>query len=150
MSTAKNLRSNRSEAVLDIAHQRLLAVDSHLNSILAVDLTTGARTVFSAASTTPDAADVLSIPRAITLDAAHNRALILDTGRKAILAADLDTGARTVIYEYANQAPRRIFNPTQILMHPSFGYLLLLDNVTKTLAALDLSGAQPQVVTLTR
>ncbi len=135
---------------LDKENGRLLAVDSFLNGILAVDLETGARTYFSPPSATPDDEGTLLIPRAITMDTANNRALILDTGRKAIMAADLTTGDRSAVYQFGNRVPRRLFNPTQMEMHPTFGYLLLFDESTNTLVALDLNGPEVQQVTLVR
>ena len=135
---------------LDKENGRLLAADSTLNSVLAVDLETGARTYFSPPSATPDDEGTLLIPRAITMDTANNRALILDTGRKAIMAADLTSGERSVVYQFGNRVPRRLFNPTQMEMHPTFGYLLLFDESTNTLVALDLNGPEVQQVTLVR
>jgi sugar lactone lactonase YvrE len=137
---------------LDKEHGRLLAVDSNLNAVLAVNLETGTRTYFSPPSATPADDGALLIPRAITMDPANNRALVLDTGRKAIMAVDLSTGERSVVYQFGNQVPRRLFNPTHMEMHPTFGYLLLFDESTNanTLMALDLNGPEVQLVTLVR
>lgn len=135
---------------LDADNNRLLAADSRLNAIVAVDTTSGARSYFSPPSPTPDAEDVLTLPRAIAIDKPGNRALILDTGRKAILAADLATGERSMVYEYAEPTPRQLFTPTEMVMHPSFHYLLLLDSTTNQLVALDLTTETPQLVYLTR
>jgi uncharacterized protein YjiK len=135
---------------LDPANNRLLAVDSGINAIVAVDTTTGSRTYFSPPSSTPDADDLLTLPRAIVIDQPNNRALVLDTGRKAILAADLTTGERTVVYEYAESMPRQLFTPVQMTMHPTANYLLLLDSTTNLLVALDLTGETPQLVNVIR
>lgn len=142
--------SNLRGITLDKERNRILGVDSELNAVIAVDLTSGVRTYFSPPSATPDDDGALLMPRAIAMDTANNRALILDTGRKAIMAADLTTGERTVVYQYGNRVPRQLFNPTRMVRHPSFHYLLLLDETTNTLAALDLNGADTQFVTLTR
>ena len=135
---------------LDADNNRLLAADSGINAIVAVDTTSGARSYFSPPSPTADAEDVLTLPRAIAIDKPGNRALILDTGRKAILAADLATGERSMVYEYAAQTPRQLFAPTEMVMHPTFHYLLLLDSTTNQLVALDLTTETPQLVYLTR
>lgn len=135
---------------LDADNNRLLAADSGINAIVAVDTTSGARSYFSPPSPTADAEDVLTLPRAIAIDKPGNRALILDTGRKAILAADLATGERSMVYEYAEPTPRQLFTPTEMVMHPSFHYLLLLDSTTNQLVALDLTTETPQLVYLTR
>lgn len=142
--------SNVRGIALDAANNRLLAADSGINAIVAVDTTSGARTYFSPPSPTPTAEDVLTLPRAIVIDQPNNRALVLDTGRKAILAADLTTGERSAVYEYEALTPRQLFNPTGMVMHPTFHYLLLLDSTTNMLVALDLAGEAPQLVYLTR
>lgn len=136
--------------VLDEEHNRLLGVDSTVNAVLAVDLTTGTRTLFSPPSATPDAEDILLLPRAIALDKPNNRALVLDTGRKAIVGVDLTTGERADVYRYADVSPRVIWTPSKMVFHPTFNYLLLLDEFSGTLGALDLNGDTPQFVTLTR
>ncbi len=146
--------NNRFETIqgiaLDAANNRLLAADSGINAVVAIDLTSGARTYFSPPSPTPEDEGVLTLPRALAIDQARNRVLILDTGRGAILAADLTTGERSLVYEYEKQTPRLLFSPTEMKMHPTFGYLLLLDSATNMLVALDLSSETPQRVYLTR
>lgn len=135
---------------LDADNNRLLAIDSGLNAVLAVDLATGARSLFSPPAATPDAEDILSIPKSIVIDKTNNRALVLDSGRKAIVGVDLTTGKRADVYRYADASPRVVWTPAKMVLHPTFNYLLLIDEFTGTLSALDLNGDTPQFVTLTR
>jgi sugar lactone lactonase YvrE len=130
---------------LDAPRNRLLAVDVSLNSLTAVDLTTGARTLISN-SGVPDGGPGIQIPRALVVDG--DRALVLDTGLKAILAVDLTTGVRSIFFNYSDVAGMRLYNPIRMELHPQFGYLLLADNVTDTVTALDLQ--TKQLVTVAR
>lgn len=134
---------------LDKERNRLLVADSEINAVLAVDLTSGTRTYISPPSTTPEQEGGLRLPRAITMDTANNRALILDTGRQAIMGVDLTSGERSVVYSFGNQVPRQLLSPPMV-MHPTFQYLLLMEKTNNVLVALDLNTTPPQLVTLTR
>jgi len=81
---------------MDSANNRVLVADAALNAVMAVDLTTGTRTIISDL-TTPDAENVLSRPKSLVLDSANNRALVLDWNLNALVAVDLVTGARTIV-----------------------------------------------------
>jgi len=65
---------------------------------VAVDLTSGARTILSDA-TTPDAANPFSLPIGIVLDAANGRALVIDGsfGLNAVMAVELTSGDRVIV-----------------------------------------------------
>jgi len=145
--SAQNNFNDLRAIALDTERNRLLGVDAALNTLMAVDIATGARTPISS-QTIPatDGGPVLQIPRALVVDG--DRALVLDTGRKAIIAIDLVSGVRSVFYDYQNAVGTRLYNPTAMELHPQFGYLLLADDVTDALMALDLQTLQ--LLTLTR
>lgn len=145
-STANNF-SDLLSITPDIARNRLLGVDAHLNALSTVDLTTGERTpISSLAIPETNGGPTLQIPRALVVDG--DQALVLDTGRKAIVAVNLTTGVRSIFYDYQNVAGNRLYNPTHMELHPQFGYLLLSDDVTDALMALDLETRQ--LVTVVR
>ena len=77
---------------------RALVVDMTINAVVAVDLATGARTIFSD-SNTPDTTTPFGNPAAITLDSSANpaRALVVDDTLNAVMAVDLTTGTRTIL-----------------------------------------------------
>jgi hypothetical protein len=83
-------------AVLDSVNNRALVVDQTLKALVAVDLTTGARTMFSDSSF-PDGDNAFGSPQGVVLDSANNRALVIDDTLKALMAVDLTTGARTIV-----------------------------------------------------
>src|SRR5690606_35423476 len=68
------------------------------HALLAVDLATGMRTLISN-NNTPNDSNAFISPAGIVLDAANNRALILDSdsNRRALMAVDLATGERTIL-----------------------------------------------------
>jgi len=81
-------------AVLDEANNRAIVSDNALPGLVAVNLTSGARTVFSqdgVAGTGP----AFTTPGRLRLDAANNRILVSDSVK--IIAADLTTGNRSII-----------------------------------------------------
>ena len=73
---------------LDASNGRALVVDDFSDAVVAVDLTTGARTILSDSST-PNATNPFSNPRGITLDAANTRALVVDNGGNTVVAVDV-------------------------------------------------------------
>ncbi len=71
-------------------------VDATLDAVIAVDLSTGSRTILSDA-TTPDAANALNYLLGITLDSTNGRALVVDADLDAVVAIDLSSGNRVII-----------------------------------------------------
>ncbi len=80
---------------IDRDNNRVLALHSFIggDGIMAVDLSTGARSILSD-PITPNAAVPFDFPRALAVDAANGRVLVANQGN--ILAVGLATGARTV------------------------------------------------------
>ena len=99
---AVNIFEDPRSVVLDSANNRALVVNNAFNhganvdSLIAVDLVTGVRTVLSD-DNTPDAVNTFSSPQGIALDSANNRVLVVDDGLDALMAVDLSTGARTIL-----------------------------------------------------
>lgn len=82
--------------VLDPGGQKLLVTDGLVDALLAVDLETGDRTVFSQAGT-KGLGDSLDGPSGITVDATTNTAFVASQLLATIFRVDLETGDRTVI-----------------------------------------------------
>ena len=85
--------------VVDSSNNRALVAnkdyDEVNSSILAINLTTGVRSILSN-NTTPNSNNKLSRPNFITLDTNRDRALVGDDDG-TILAVDLTTGARSIL-----------------------------------------------------
>ncbi|MCF6254691.1 MAG: hypothetical protein L3J98_03545 [Gammaproteobacteria bacterium] len=119
---------------------RALVVDQALGSVIAVDLTSGERTVLSN-STTPDSDNPFSFPVDIILDAAHNRALVVAFSLNAVIAVDLTTGKRTVL---SNNTTPNANNPFSVLRGITLDRdknraLVLMEDHLDTVIAVDLS-----------
>ncbi len=119
---------------------RALVVDQTLGSVIAVDLTSGERTVLSN-STTPDFDNPFSFPVDIVLDAAHNRALVAAFSLNAVIAVDLTTGKRTVL---SNNTTPNASNPFSVLRSITLDRdknraLVLMEDHLDTVVAVDLS-----------
>lgn len=117
--------SNPGTMVLDTtgegAPTRVLVLDSTLDGVLAVDLTTGTRSSVSV----DGAADgpQLSVPTSLALEVSDSgaRALVLDSGLDALLAVDLATGARSVVTEVAVGEGPVLGDPSAVLLDPQSG-----------------------------
>lgn len=86
---------------IDIAKNRSLVVDTERNAVIAVDLSTGTRTTLSDGTTPDNSNTFVGLFGGIAIDSANHRALVTDTSRRAIIAVDLDTGARTTLSNYS-------------------------------------------------
>ena len=83
---------------MDVANNRALVEDPCLDAVVAVDLTTGARTILSN-NTTPDNTTPFVNSQGIALDATNNRALVVDITQAMVIAVDLTTGARSPFFD---------------------------------------------------
>src|SRR5690606_22662881 len=83
---------------VDSINGRYLVTDQQTQAVIAVDSTTGVRSIFS--SNTKGAGDFFAVTAAITgiaIDNEKNRALVVEAGTGKILEVDLNTGNRNVI-----------------------------------------------------
>ena len=81
-----------SKLEVDSANNRVLAIDGFPDIVLAIDLTSGARTVVSGDGT--GAGTAFNSPSDVALDSANNRVLVVDWQRDALSAVDLTSGDR--------------------------------------------------------
>lgn len=137
---------------IDSAHSRLLVADADLDAIIAVDLTSGLRTVLSS-STSPNATNAFRNPADIIIDGANNRALVADSGLSAIISVDLTSGERTVLSDNSKSAQTdvRLFAPRSLALDSVHNRVLVNDvslhGFTPVLLAVDLtSGARTLLV----
>jgi len=128
---------------LDSGNNRALVLDigSGVNTaaVLAVDLSTGARTVISNNST-PNAVNALLNPQEITLDSANNRALVVDSDLDALVAVDLSTGARTIVSNNTlPNAANAFIAPFRMALDSTNNRALVLDSELDAVLAVDLT-----------
>ena len=123
---------------IDAANGRALAVDTAYRRVLAIDLTTGARTVLGGRPTRGGTAVPLMQPRKMTVDAANNRLLVPERAERALFDMHWITGVRTLIAD----------NPTT--GGPDFtGNLVDVTlNTASGVAAVINDGGAPSVVTV--
>lgn len=142
---------NLKSIAMDYQNNRLLAVDSSLNAVIAVDWHTGQRSPLSSMSVPANGGPNFKLPQALVVDSRNNRALVLDSALDAIVAVDLETGQREIVFQSNSDGAERMFNGKDLALHP-FGYVLVVDDVKDTLMAIDLATpARPQqVMTLAR
>lgn len=105
-------------------------------ALLAVDLTTGARTLISDADR--GAGPALGNPKDLALDAAGNRALVTDWVLGGVVAVDLDTGDRTTLSAATASGPG-LEQPAGLTVDAAQGRALLVDPARTALLAVDLA-----------
>lgn len=142
---------NLKSIAIDYQNNRMLALDSDLDAVIAVDWITGQRSPLSSMSVPLNGGPNLKIPQALVVDSVNNRALVLDSALDAIVAVDLSTGQREIVFQSNSGDAAPIFNGKDLALHP-FGYVLVIDDVKDTLMAVDLATpTRPQqVMTLAR
>jgi sugar lactone lactonase YvrE len=115
--------------------------DTDRAAIITLDLDTGARTLLSDNTISVAASDIEFVAvKGIILDAANNRLLVSDSGKKAIIAVALDTGARTLISDSTIEVDNSTFDFTSlryIALDAANNRALVLDG--STLAAVNLA-----------
>jgi hypothetical protein len=121
---------------VDAANNRALVVETPPGAatIIAVNLDTGARSVFSNSAVPNTNAPLLSIPWSIYIDTANNRALVGDVGRSAILALSLTDGARS-FFSSNTDTSNKFYSPMGIAMDQSRRRLLVLDGTADSVLA---------------
>ncbi len=125
---------------LDSNNNRVLILDGgSTNTLVAVDLTTGIRSVFSD-NTIPDDENTFSKPSNITLDSANNRALVTSTNI-GILAVDLDLGTRTVISDdtIPPDGTNELGTVNAITIDSANNRALVVDSYLRAVLAVDLT-----------
>ncbi|NOX91736.1 MAG: tetratricopeptide repeat protein [Gammaproteobacteria bacterium] len=140
-SYVTDLISRMGDIALDVANGRVLVAGTGLNlvgGVEAVDLKSGVRSILSNA-TTSNTANPLRFPISITIDAANNRALVIDGGLKAVVAVDLKTGARTILSDERIPNAVNLFDsPRSIALDAANDRALVVDSRLKAVVAVDL------------
>ena len=139
------------------ANPRALVTDSTLSAVIAVDLSTGNRTLLSDdLDTTNNDAQLgtglgLERPRSITLDtsdADNPRALVLDVSQEAVLAVDLSNGNRTLLK--VNAGSGVVFDITQSIAldtsNPANPRAVVADSVHNAIYAVNLNTGDRSVL----
>jgi DNA-binding beta-propeller fold protein YncE len=123
---------------LDSANNRALVVDSIpplLNAVVAVDFSTGERTILSD-SVTGMGPNFLS-PRGIALDSANNRALVVDSSLAAVVAVDFSTGDRTILSDNATGTGPNFLFPEGIALDSAINRVLVVDSSLAAVIAVE-------------
>lgn len=122
--------------------------------IMAIDLSEenlGVRTPFSTASI-PNADNLFTasgdhVLTSITIDAANDRALMVDRGLNAIFSLALENGARTILSDADSpNTLNTLLDPTSVYVEEGMTYGLVVDKERKALMAIDLMSGQRVVM----
>lgn len=92
---------NYRDAVVDVANNRLLALDA--SRLFAIDLATGDRTVLSSSSVGAGTAFFSAL--ALAPDLVNGRVFVSESSQERIYSVDLATGDRVIVSDLANTGP---------------------------------------------
>lgn len=133
---------------MDAAGGRLFVVDDGLDAVLAVDLTSGDRTIVSDADHqgTPVGTGIaFARPVAVAHDAANTRLLVSDTIQDVIIAVDLTNGNRTSFSDDSD-AGQPLSNAVGIALDAANGRLLAVDRTYDAVLAISLTNGDRSVL----
>ena len=131
------------DIVIDADNSRALFVAASSNTLLAVDLASGDRTLVSGGATGTGPA--FGNPYDLALDAANDRVLVLDTGL-GVFSVALATGDRVIVSDAAT-GTGPIWNfPRSLAFDPATGTAFVLDYTTDVLYAVDVATGNRSVV----
>ncbi|MGB5325409.1 MAG: hypothetical protein WBN40_08310 [Pseudomonadales bacterium] len=103
---------------IDAANARALVVDRGLRAIVAIDLASAARSIFSDAATPDAAAPLFEDPVAIELDIAAGTAYVLDRARTDLTQVALTDGARSDFDVVPALDEPELVNPVDMVLQP--------------------------------
>jgi hypothetical protein len=130
------------DLVVDATRNRALVLDWGQDTLVAVDLSSGNRTVASASSGS-GAATAFSLGFGVALDAVGNRAFVTSRGNNSVVAVNLATGTRTVASSASVGTGPSFVNPLGVvydaITSPSSPRLLVADAGLGAIVAVDLA-----------
>jgi len=85
----------------------------------------------------------LAGPLGIALDSANNRALVVDRDLDALIAIDLDSGARTIVSD--NNTGPNLATPQAIALDSANNRALVVDSVLDALIVIELGSGERAV-----
>lgn len=124
------------DLALDQANSRVLVIDQYTDSILSVNLKTGARTLIS-----DDPFSIfVSLPESLVLDSTLNRVLVTDEFRGEIIAVNLSTGTGTVLSSPSTPgATPSLSSPRDLTLDSTNNRILVVDSDLDAVVAVDLT-----------
>jgi sugar lactone lactonase YvrE len=131
--------SSQSDLTIDVAGNRVLVADLNRDSVIAVDLVTGMRTVLVDSSTPVEGSDGFDSPLGITIDPQNNRIILVDWWDRAVNAADLTTGSRTQLASASGANPFFTFGTGSVVYDPKHNRALVIEEYRDAIIAVDLT-----------
>ena len=133
------------DSALDTTNNRMLLIDRIADAVIAIDLTTGVRTLISGQGVGTGTA--LSQPLSIAYDGDNDRALVFDrSGARGVIAIDLATGDRS-LFAGSFAGPEGHYMSDVRALAISGDELIGIDSIYDHAIALDLDTADRRIVT---
>ncbi len=130
--------SAQSDLTIDIVGNRALVADLNRNSVIAVDLGTGMRTVLVDSSTPVEGANGFSKPLGITIDPQNNRIILVDWWNRTVNAADLTSGTRIQLASSSGDNTFLTFGTSSVVYDAKHNRALVIEQYRDAIIAVDL------------
>lgn len=124
VKVSPNLFANPDRIALDRANNRALVVDD--TRIVALDMNSGARTIFADADT--GNGPVLLRPRGLAVDSTNGRLIVADGQLRALLAINLNSRARTILSDASTGSGPVFGSPQGLALDASGSTAYVLDS----------------------
>ena len=120
---------------MDSDKKRVFVLDENLDALLAVDSSTGARSVLS-----DDTTVGFNYPRTMVHDRDNKRVLVLDGNAGAIISIDLESGLRSIFSDNNNPDINNPFGyPSDMVLDSAKNRILVFDDSPGRLIAVNLT-----------
>ncbi|MFT4763786.1 MAG: sugar lactone lactonase YvrE/uncharacterized protein YggU (UPF0235/DUF167 family) [Oleispira sp.] len=131
--------SSQSDLTIDIVGNRALVADLNRNSVIAVDLNTGVRTVLVDSATSVEGIDGFQKPLGIAIDPENNRIILVDWWKNTVNAADLTSGIRTQLASGSGANSLFTFGTSSVVYDPRHNRALVIETYRDAIIAVDLT-----------
>ena len=131
--------SSQSDLTIDVAGNRALVADLNRDSVIAVDLDTGVRTVLVDSSTPAEGTNGFQKPLGITIDPQNNRIILVDWWKRAVNAADLTSGIRTQLASGSGANTFFTFGTSSVVYDSKHNRALVIETYRDAIIAVDLT-----------
>jgi DNA-binding beta-propeller fold protein YncE len=121
---------------VDPSHKRLLLADRTKDALIAVDLVSGARSIFSDA--THGTGPAFGQAQGLHVLEAQGRVFVADSGLIALLSVDLETGDRSIVSDANRGGGPELGLPESVSFDPASGDALVFDAQFERLLRVDL------------
>lgn len=135
--------------VQDLPNNRVLLTTRFNTELIAIDLSTGLRTVISSSGANGGpvgSGPVITFPSAIIMDAVNNRVLVSDLLQTTVYAIDLSSGNRSILTDNSTGTGPTLYSISTMSFDASNDRVIVFDRTVQSMVAIDLNSGNRTVI----